>query len=721
MNDDLRKRLTLAVERHRRGELHAARSMYGKILVDHPRSFDALHLLGVLCADSGAYDEGIDLIRRALAVEGANPAAHYSLASALARKGDTRSALAHLERALALEPDHADAWQLRGNLLQGCGALPDAVKCYREAIRVNPSLPAAFNNLAAAQRGLRLLAEALASAERALQLKPAYPQALNNRGLILLDMKRGSAAVEDFRRALESNCGFPEALHNLGTALMQLRRFAEARDAFARLMEIAPKFPHAEGSRLYAQLSCCDWTDFEPRVATLTRAVERGEHAVVPMTLLCIAGSAALQRRCAEIYTQGYYPPRAMPLHKPVPRGRDRIRVAYLSGDLGEHAVSYLLAGVFERHDAQRFETIALSWDRRGEGSLRRRVEAAFSSFIDIGSRSDAEVANLMRDLDVNIAVDLTGHTLGQRTDILARRAAPLQVNYLGLPATLGAPYIDYLIADRFLIPEPQLSQYSERIVWLPECYQPNDDRRPIVPELRPRSAFGLPDEGFVFCSFNRTPKLNPWCFDVWMRLLQSVPGSVFWLLAASETTAENLRREARARGVESGRLLFAGEVPYLEYLGRHRHADLIMDTLPFNGGTTVSDALTMGVPVVTCAGESFAGRMAGSLLRNLGLDELVASSLAQYEATALRLARNPGELQAIRDRLDPRRRDHAFFDTDRYRRHLEAAYQIMWERHAAGLPPATIEVPPMPSEEAPAEDQPRDSESRRSGPMNGA
>ncbi|HKN08097.1 MAG TPA: tetratricopeptide repeat protein, partial [Pseudomonadota bacterium] len=449
-NEDLKRRLGVAVERHRRGEADAARAMYRAILEDHPLSFDALHLLGVLSADSGALDEGVALIRRALAVDASNAMAHYSLALALFNQGDDGSALSSLERALALRPNYTDAWFLRGNVLHRSGALAEAVACYREAIRLNPSFPEAFNNLAAAQRGLRQLADALASADRALALRPAYPSALNNRGLISLDCKRGSAALEDFRSALALNPRFAEALHNLGTALVQLRRFDEARDAFAQLALLAPNFPHAMGNRLFAQLSCCDWTDLEPRVEAVTRAVERGEHAAVPMSFLCVCGSPALQLRCAQSYTRAYYPPRGPLPDQPRRYAQDRIRVAYLSGDLGEHAVTYLLAGVFERHDAARFDTIALSWDRRGEGSVRRRVEGAFSSFIDITSRSDAEAARLMRELEVDIAVDLCGHTLGQRTDILARRAAPVQVNYLGLPATMGAPYIDYLIADRF-------------------------------------------------------------------------------------------------------------------------------------------------------------------------------------------------------------------------------------------------------------------------------
>jgi predicted O-linked N-acetylglucosamine transferase (SPINDLY family) len=298
-----------------------------------------------------------------------------------------------------------------------------------------------------------------------------------------------------------------------------------------------------------------------------------------------------------------------------------------------------------------------------------------------------------MQELQVDIAVDLSGHTLGQRTGILARRAAPVQVNYLGLPATMGARYMDYLIADAFLVPEAHRIYYAEQVVWLP-CFQPNDDRRKLPPDTS-RAQHGLPEAGFVFCSFNNNSKMNPGCFDIWMRLLKSVPESVLWMLADSSLVADNLRREALRRGADANRLIFAKRAAYDDYLARYAHADLFLDSVPFNGGTTASDALSMGVPVLTCAGESFSARMAGSLLSGLELPELVTASLSDYELTAVDLARSPMQLQALRQRLVQARRTHPFFDTDRYRRHLESAYRTMWERSAAGLEAAAFSVAP--------------------------
>jgi len=602
-------------------------------------------------------------------------------------------------------PATPEAWFARGVELQQRGALGEAIGAYGEALRVRPGFPEAHNNLAAALRGLRRLEEAQACVERALALRPLYPRALNNRGLIALDARHGGVAVEDFRRALALEPHFPEALHNLATALLQLRRYSEAQEAFTRLEQLVPGFPHARGNVVYSQLMDCDWRGLEHRSGVLTSAVGRGEHAATPMSFLCVSGSPALQLGCAKLYTQAFFPPAPPPSaarrEPPVPGARlpgapakgAALRIGYLSGDLGEHAVSYLLAGVLERHDRERFETVAFSWGRRAEGAMRARLTRAFTRFIEVDELADEAVVRLMRDLGIDIAVDLCGHTEGQRTGILARRAAPIQVNFLGLPATMGAQYVDYLIADPFLIPAGREQHYAERIVRLEGGFQPNDDRRALAPESPPSAALGLPDGARVLCSFNRTCKITPAIFSVWMRLLAAVPESVLWLPAVHEAAANHLRREATARGVAAERLVFATQAPYAEYLARYLRAELFLDTAPFNGGATVSDALSMGVPVVTLAGESFAARMAGSALHALGLDELITYTLSEYEATALALARDPGRLRALRERLDRARREHPFFDTDRYRACLEAAYATMASRQVAGLPPASFTV----------------------------
>lgn len=599
-----------------------------------------------------------------------------------------------LQQALSLRPLDADAWFERGVMLQQLGVVGEAISAYREALRGRPEFPEAWNNQAAALRALRRLDEALSCTEQALALRPAYPRALNNRGLVFLDRGRGSLAVADFTQALTLDPRFVEAQHNLGTALMQLRRYQEAQAAFRALPR---EFPHASGNALFAAMCDCNWTALRSESASVRAAVGQGLPAATPMTFLSISGAAKLQLRCAQTHTHGFYPPA-----KPAPlttvgaitRPSDsRIRIAYLSGDFGEHAVSYLLAGVLEHHDTSKFEVFALSWGRRSASPTRQRIEGAVAHFITIDDLSDAAVVDLMRRSAIDIAIDLCGHTEGQRTAIFAQRAAPVQVNFLGLPATMGAHYMDYLIADPFLVPKDQDACYAEKVVRLEGGFQPNDDRRAEPPPSPSRTALGLPEDAVVLCCFNRNHKITPEVFATWMRVLQGAPATVLWLLASHEGVAHNLRREAQACGVDPSRLVFVGESDYAVYLARYRHADLFLDTAPFNGGTTASDALSMGVPLITMAGESFSGRMAGSVLHALGYEELIANSLPQYESLALHLARDPQRLGILRTELARARQSHSFFNTHDYCRRFEGALTHMAARSEAGLAPIAFTV----------------------------
>jgi predicted O-linked N-acetylglucosamine transferase (SPINDLY family) len=351
------------------------------------------------------------------------------------------------------------------------------------------------------------------------------------------------------------------------------------------------------------------------------------------------------------------------------------------------------MSGVLEKHDRTRFHITVFSMGPDSSGGTRKRVAAACEEFIDVRDLSDSDLVILARHLEIDIAVDLQGFTNANRAGAFARRLAPVQINYLGYPGTMGASYMDYILADQFLIPESERAHYSEAIAYLPDCFQANDNTKRIPPAPT-RAAMGLPERGLIFCSFHSNYKLNPPLFDVWMRLLAAVPDSVLWLLGSNPWVQENVRREALSRGIASDQIVFAGSLPYPEHLARLQLADICLDTLPFNGGTTTSDALWAGVPVVTCSGASFAARMSGSLLHAIGLPQLVTHSLGEYEQLALRLAKDPLLLAETRATLAQNRRAAPLFDTDRFRRHLEAAYQIMVERSRNGLAPATFRVP---------------------------
>jgi predicted O-linked N-acetylglucosamine transferase (SPINDLY family) len=528
----------------------------------------------------------------------------------------------------------------------------------------------------------------VASFDSALAIDPAFPDAWRNRGHTLRDLGRHPAAVDSYARALHVNADDVAALASRGHLLHYLGRNDEAARDFARVVALSPHSPYAWSMLSMLHRHNCDWDAADAAFARVREALANGA-AVEPFPFLVQSASAADQKRCAELAVASAVPSSASPLWHGERYEHAKIRVAYLSADFREHATAYLIADVLERHDRSRFEVTAVSWCAEEATATRERLKRAVDTFVDVQAWTDEEVARWLRERRIDIVVDLMGFANGARPGICARRPAPVQVNFLGYPGTMGAPYLDYIVADTTLIAPDAHRDFTERVVCMPDSYQPNDRERPIAPDTPSREACGLPESGFVFCSFNSTYKITPAMFDVWMRLLARVEGSVLWLLAGTATSAANLRREAASRGVAPQRLVFAPRLALAAHLARQRNAQLFLDTLPCNAHTTASDALWVGLPVVTCLGTTFAGRVAGSLLRAAGLPELVAESVGEYEALVLRLATHDDELATVREKLTRNRMSCALFDSDRYRGHLESAFATMTERARAGLPPA--------------------------------
>jgi len=685
---------------HQRGQTGAADTLYRLILSVFPTCIDALHFRGLAATQRGALDEGIALLRRAVDLHPAATEIQCNLARALIDKREPAGAIACCDAVIERDPVNPHAWFLRGNALQLTDAHEEAIASYDRAVREAPSFAAALNNLAHSLRMLRRPTAALGVLARALACQPAYAMALNNLGLALLDLDRVAEALHSFEGALTARADLTEALANRGAALLRLKRYAEAGEAFERLDAVAPGFECALGNLLFARRNCCDWSMADELGARLTKAVQRGELQDMPLSFLYLSDSPQLQFMCARVFVRARYPAKtssARPLAPACiarcpPAEPRRIRIAYLSGDFGEHAVSHLLAAVIEGHDRDRFDTLGIGWGRQNEGPMRRRLEAAFHVFVDATELSDLKIAARLRELEVDIAVDLMGHTQGQRTGIFAHRGAPVQVGYLGYPGTSGAPYMDYLIGDPVVIPVGEEESYSEQVVRLPHCYLPTDGRRTIDGESITRQAAGLPQSGFVFCAFNNPAKFTREMFGIWIKLLQRVPDSVLWLRTPVAEARENLLREATSAGVEPERLVFAETLESSDaHLARHRLADLFLDTLPYNAHTTACDALWAGLPVLTCRGRSFAGRVGASLLTALGLPELIADSLEDYESIALDLARHPQKMTSLREKLAVLRGTSPLFDTARYTRHLESAYTAMSTRYRDGLPPAAL------------------------------
>ena len=522
---------------------------------------------------------------------------------------------------------------------------------------------------------------------------PAFAETWYNRGICLHALARQQDAVASFDKALAINPDHAEALIGRGHACMNLRRYADAAESYSKAYSHDPNAPFLMGYVAHARAHLCDWSDYEGTVQRVVEGARSGRPVCVPFTFLQLSDDPAAQLLCATSCVRSQHSKVPLQVSSGTQRAHDRIRLGYVSANFHDHAAAYLIAELFELHDRTRFEITGISFGPESRGATRSRLQASLDRFIDVRTMSDVDVATLLRDLEIDIAIDMMGHTLDARLDIFAYRPAPIQVNYLGYTGTIGAPFIDYIIADHFVVPAGDDAHYSERVVRLPECFQVTDSTNPVAEVTPSRVELGLPEQGFVFCCFNNSSKITPGMFDLWMRLMRHVDGSVLWLLWSNASAERSLRSEAEKRGVAPSRLVFAPKVPMDQYQAQHRVADLFLDTLPYNAHTTAGYALWAGLPVLTCPGKSFAARVACSQLNALNLPSLVTKSLDEYEGRALELATNPALLQAIKQNLVRAVVDAPLFHTDRYRRHLEAAYATMWERYTRGEEPRSFDV----------------------------
>jgi len=708
----------------------AAVELIGGAVQREPRHAAAQSNLGAALLQLGRDEAALTHLDHALALAPDFADALNNRAIVLRRLGRREAALASYDRVVALEPDHADALSNRGNVLRDLGRTADALDSYDRALARRPDDAETLTRRGGALLTLGRPAEALQSFDRALALRPDHAETLLDRGAALRDLKRHEEALAAYDHALALLPASTDALAGRGTILRdlgrvepalaaldqaltldpdhraallqraeilreQMRYEAAARD-YEHLLALAPEAPYLAGEMLLARNQACDWQGYPESLNRITGAIREGRPAAAPFAFLTLSDSPEDQLRCAKLFSEDRYPVTAPALWAGERYRHDRIRLAYLSADFHDHATAYLMAELFERHDRGRFETLAVSFGPVRHGAMRARLETAFDRFEDVADRPDGDVARLLREAEIDIAVDLKGYTQGFRPRLLMPRPAPIQVSHIGYPGTLGLPWIDYLIADDFLVPEMQRACYTEQIVTLPGYYAPYDTvGPPRDADVPTRPEVGLPEHGFVFCSFNNSHKITPSIFDVWMRLLQAVEGSVLWLLADNPGIMAALRGQAAARGVTADRLVFAPRLDRAAHLARHALGDLMLDTLPYNAHTTAIDALWCGLPVLTCPGASFAARVAGSLLTAAGLPELVVPTLDAYEALALRLAREPAQLAALKQRAAALRSGSVLFDTGRYCRQLESAYETMWTRCQRGEPPAAFAVAP--------------------------
>jgi protein O-GlcNAc transferase len=609
---------------------------------------------GHVCSSLKRHDDAFAACQKAITLKPDFVEARLACSNVLIDLKRYDEALAAFDKALALKADLAEAWLGRGHVCAILQHQDDAVAAYNQALKLKPDLAEAWLGLGNLHASANRQVDALAAYDKAITLKPDFVEALTARGNALAYVGRHEAGFSDLDKALG----------------------------------LQPDGPFVDGLRLFAKMHMCDWRNLDAERAHLKLSIENGIPQL-PSLLLAVSSCPAEQLRCAKLFNKIEHSSFAHPIWRGERYRHDRIRVAYLSRELRDHAIAYLIAGVFEHHDKSRFEVTGVSFSSGDKSPMQERIKGSLEHFINVQQERDESIARLLRHREVDIAVDLMGFISNNRANVFARRPAPIQLHYLGYPGTMGAGYIDYIVADRIVIPRDHFEFFQEKVVWLPGSYMPYDSRRPAAQGTLSRSDCGLPETAFVFCCFHNSYKISPEVFRCWMSLLKASPNSVLWLSAQGATATANLRREAEAHGVASDLLIFAARVPsQADHLARHQLADLFLDTLPYNAHSTAADALWAGLPVLTRIGQTFAGRVAASLLNAVGLPELIADSEEAYENAALALANDPIKLGEIRRKLEVNRVKTALFNTQLFTRRLEEAYETMYRRHQAGLPP---------------------------------
>ncbi len=699
-----------------------------RLLALAPASAEAHIALAEIMSASARTDEAISVLQQLAAIRPGDASHRRRLGNLLLARGNVDAAVAELEKAIELDPTGSRGHNSLGEAYFAQGELLRATICYRNAIERDPQSASAYNNLGRALHELGRDAEAIDCLNRAINLNPALFQCHIGLGNVLGSQGQTAAAAACYHRATQLNPLAVEAWMARGRMLRALGQLVDAQECFAaglvkipddpglmyelamvlgargdygaarhllaRIEELAPDYPYLLGYRLLADLSSAEWDGLADRVARMELEIERGGRSCSPFVCLLTITSPRVQRQCADAYVADRYPAHAR-RPQTAPSGDTRLHIGYVSSDFHDHATAHLMAGLFELHDRARYQLTALSIGSPADDWMSRRLRRAFGHIEELHTLSDAQCAERIAALGIQILIDLKGHTYNARSGIFARRPAPLQVSYLGYPGTMGGEFIDYLIADPHVVPPTDAAHYSEKIVHLATCYQVNDRLPPIDAKAPPRRECGLPEQGFVFCCFNAVQKINPDSFASWMRILERVDGSVLWLLEDKPEASNNLRKAAMRHGVNADRLVFAPRMPHDAHLARHQNADLFLDTLPYNAHTSGSDALASGCPLLTILGKTFAGRVGASLLHAVGAPDLITRSRQEYEDRAVHLAMNVPALAELKQRLRALRSTAPLFDTDRTRCQLEQAYAAMWARHAAGLPPESFAIAP--------------------------
>ncbi|MBT8520586.1 tetratricopeptide repeat protein [Polynucleobacter paneuropaeus] len=650
---------------------------------------------GVILKSLKRYNEAITHYDQALTLNPDDHVAWTNKGVALHELQRYEEAIACYDKTLILKLDYAEGWGNKGATLHKLKRYDEAITHFDQALTLKPDYHEVWTNKGATLHDLKRYDQAIACYDKALSFNPRYYEAWSNKGITLHELRLYDDVISCYDQALMIKSDYAEGWGNKGATLHELKRFEEAIYCYDKAVNLKPDIDWFLGSLLHLKSRICAWTNIQEEIKNLIEKVQESKKVIQPFALMSLSDDPALHKKSSEINVnfRFLFNPSLGPILKH--SKKEKIRIAYFSADFRSHAVALLTAQLYEIHDRSRFEIFAFSLLKSPHGDeMNARLRNSFDHFLDVEDISDKEIAQMARDLQIDIAVDLAGHTQHARTGIFAYRAAPIQVNWLGYPGTMGADYMDYIIADKTLIP-PQAEQfYSEKVVYLPDSYMVDDSKRIPSSRLFSRQEFGLPENTFIFCCFNNDYKFNAKVLDSWSRILLAVEDSILWISENNQPFKANITAEFEQRGINPSRIIFAQRVDSMaDHLARYSLAGLFLDTYPYNAHTTTIDALKAGVPVLTLIGQSFPSRVAASLLNAIGLPELVTTTQKEYETLAIQLASDPSRLLAIKNKLADNRLSAPLFDTPLFAKNLEAAYLKMYERYQTDLEPEHLVI----------------------------
>ena len=694
LKNNTEESLRKAFDLFRHGKYKESKDLLKELIPLFPKNSELQGFYGVINLQLGDFQVAVDSFKKAISISPIQPEVLFNFAKALEKLNKLDDAISRYDEALKINPFYAKAYAARGSLLSNKKDYKNAFLDLSKAIDYDPSLFQAYWNRGICLLKLKNYNEAILDFEKVIQLKPDYYESFNGKGIALQELKRYEEALICFDHAIQLDPNDYRSYANKGNILLDLNRFEEALFCFEKAIYFEPDSNNfIYGSYLRTKSLICDWENFDLELDTLLNKIEKKERATVPFPILCLIDDPKIHKKAAEIFVETEYPLKDLLIRIRKNHAHQKIRLGYFSADFHLHATMLLMIELFELHDKEKFELYAFSFGPKTSDPFQSRVIAIFDTFIDVRFKSDIEVVEISRSLGIDIAIDLKGFTQDCRMGIFSNRAAPIQINFLGYPGTLAASYIDYLIADSILIDISNREYFSEKIIYLPNSYQVNSSKLCLSNKSFTKKELGIPEDNFVFCSFNSCYKITPTIFNSWMRILNRVKNSTLLILLENEKAKANLNKEAMTMGVESSRLVFVGKLPVEEHLRRIQIADLFLDTFPYNAHTTASDSLRMGVPILTRKGNSFVSRVAASLLSSLDLGELITSNQQEYESVAIELSTNNEKFMEIKNKLLNNLKTSSLFNSKLFTHHIESAYKEIYNRYLNGLLPEDLHI----------------------------